>query len=69
MVEPREVQLSLFDERDLVEIRSDFYPSEKLMVYRNSLLTGYRARKCEKMSEVTEACLRSCRPRDQRSVV
>ena len=32
------VQLSLFDERDLIEVRSEDYPGERLMVCRNPLL-------------------------------
>ena len=39
------VQLSLFDEKDLVEVRSEAYPGERLMVCRNPLLADERARK------------------------
>ena len=45
LVESGAVQLSLFDERDLVEVTSDAYPGERLMVCRNPLLAEERARK------------------------
>ena len=51
------VQLSLFDETDLVEIRSDAYPGERLMVCRNPLLAEERARKREDLLRATEALL------------
>ena len=51
------VQLSLFDERDLVEVRSDAYPGERLMVCRNPLLATERARKREALLEATEKLL------------
>ncbi|MDE0342728.1 MAG: transposase, partial [Deltaproteobacteria bacterium] len=38
LVEAGDVEMSLFDERDLVEITSDAYPGERLMVCRNPLL-------------------------------
>ena len=47
LVESGAVQMSLFDETDLVEIRSDAYPGERLMVCRNPLLAEERARKRE----------------------
>ena len=57
LVESGAVQLSLFDETDLVEIRSDAYPGERLMVCRNPLLAEERARKREELLEATEALL------------
>ena len=45
------------DETDLVEIRSDAYPGERLMVCRNPLLAEERARKREELLEATEALL------------
>ena len=45
LVESGAVRMSLFDETDLVEIRSDAYPGERLMVCRNPLLAEERARK------------------------
>ena len=57
LVESGAVQLSLFDETDLVEIRSDEYPGERLMVCRNPLLAEQRARKREELLKATEALL------------
>ena len=57
LVESGAVQLSLFDETDLVEIRSDAYPGERLMVCRNPLLAEQRARKREELLQATEALL------------
>ena len=51
------MQLSLFDQTDLVEIRSDAYPGERLMVCRNPLLAEERARKREELLRATEALL------------
>ena len=47
LVESGSVQLSLFDQTDLVEIRSPEYPGERLMVCRNPLLAEERKRKRE----------------------
>jgi hypothetical protein len=57
LVESGAVQLSLFDETDLVEIRADAYPGERLMVCRNPLLAEERARKREDLLRATEALL------------
>ncbi len=57
LVESGALQLSLFDETDLVEIRSDAYPGERLMVCRNPLLAEERARKREELLRATEALL------------
>ena len=57
LVESGAVQLSLFDEKDLVQIRTDAYPGERLMVCRNPLLAVERARKREELLEATEALL------------
>ena len=57
LVESGAVQLSLFDQTDLVEIRSDAYPGERLMVCRNPLLAEERARKREELLRATEALL------------
>ena len=51
------MRLSLFDQTDLVEIRSDAYPGERLMVCRNPLLAEERARKREELLRATEALL------------
>ena len=57
LVESGAVQMSLFDEVDLVEIRAEAYPGERLMVCRNPLLATERARKREALLQATEALL------------
>ena len=57
LVESGAVRPSFFDETDLVEIRSDAYPGERLMVCRNPLLAEARARKREELLQATEALL------------
>ena len=57
LVESGTVQRSLFDEQDLVEVRSDAYPGERLMVCHNPQLGAERARKREALLEATEALL------------
>ncbi|MDE2755354.1 MAG: IS1634 family transposase, partial [Acidobacteriota bacterium] len=49
--------MSLFDEINLVEIRSDAYPDERLMVCRNPLLARQRTRKRQEMLSKTEELL------------
>ena len=48
------IQLSLFDERDLVEITSHDYPGERLIVCKNPLLANERERKREDLLKATE---------------
>jgi hypothetical protein len=48
------IQLSLFDERDLVEISSPDYPGERLIVCKNPLLAEERKRKREDLLRATE---------------
>src|SRR5262245_47492301 len=48
------IQLSLFDERDLIEITSDDYPGERLIVCKNPLLAEERKRKREDLLKATE---------------
>ena len=57
LVESGTVQLSLFDETDLVEVRTDAYPGERLMVCRNPLLAHERARKRKELLDATEKLL------------
>ena len=53
-----DLQLSVFDERDLAEISApEFYPGERLVVCRNPLLAAERARKREALLQATEAKL------------
>jgi hypothetical protein len=49
------LQLSLFDEQDLAEIRSSAFPGERLVACRNPLLGAERARKREDLLRATEA--------------
>jgi hypothetical protein len=51
------LQLSLFDERDLVEISSPDFPGERLVVCRNPVLAAERARKRDELLAATEADL------------
>jgi transposase len=48
------LQLSLFDQRDLAEIRSSALPGERLVACRNPLLREERARKREALLKSTE---------------
>ena len=57
LVESGAVQMSLFDQMDLVEIRTDAYPGERLMVCRNPLLAAERARKRQDLLQATERLL------------
>lgn len=54
LVDSGELQLSLFDERDLFELRSPDYPGERLVACRNPLLAEERARKRESLLRATE---------------
>jgi hypothetical protein len=48
-------QPSLFDERNLLEVTSDAFPDERLIVCRNPLLAEERSRKREALLQATEA--------------
>jgi hypothetical protein len=50
-------QPSLFDERNLVEVTSEHFPGERLVVCRNPLLATERSRKREELLAATEADL------------
>ena len=54
LVEQGQIQLSLFDERDLMEIESPDYPGERLVVCRNPFLAEKRARKRQELLAATE---------------
>jgi hypothetical protein len=51
------LQMSLFDQQDLVEIAHPDYPGERLIACRNPLLTEQRARKRHKLLTATEKLL------------
>lgn len=54
LVDQGAIQLTLFDERDLAEIRSEDYPGERLIVCRNPLLAEERRRKRLDLLQATE---------------
>jgi transposase len=57
LVESRQLQMSLFDERNLAEIMSPAYPGERLIACRNPYLAVERARKRQELLAVTEQAL------------
>ena len=48
------LQMSLFDQKDLVEIHCPDYPSERLVACFNPLLAEERRRKRQELLEATE---------------
>jgi transposase len=54
LMESGALQLSLFDQQDLAEIRDSAYPGERLLVCKNPLLAQERARKREELLQATE---------------
>lgn len=52
-----DLQLGLFDERDLGEISSALFPDERLIVCRNPMVAGERKRKRDELLDATEARL------------
>jgi hypothetical protein len=54
LVDEGDLQLSLFDERDLFELHSPNYPGERLVACKNPLLAEERARKREALLQATE---------------
>jgi hypothetical protein len=57
LVESGDLQLGLFDERNLAEITSPEFPGERLVVCRNPALRAERARKREALLVATETAL------------
>jgi hypothetical protein len=57
LVEAGDLQLGLFDERNLAEITSPDFPGERLVVCRNPVLAAERARKRDELLAATEAAL------------
>ena len=57
LVRSGKVQPSLFEERDLAEIRAPEFPGERLIVCRNPLTAARRRRRREELLEATEAGL------------
>ncbi len=56
-----DLQLTLFDERNLAEINSEEFPGERLVVCRNPALAAERSRKREDLLAATEAELEKVR--------
>src|ERR1022692_210117 len=54
LVKGGQLQLSLFDQRDLAEIQHPFYPGERLIACRNPLLAEERSRKRNELLAATE---------------
>jgi len=54
LAEAGELQLSLFDQRNLAEISSERFPGERLVVCRNPAVAAERARKREALLQGTE---------------
>ena len=67
LAEVSSIQLSLFDQRDLAEIRSPEYPGERLIVCRNLLLADERARKRRELLAATEKDLLRIQTRVRRA--
>jgi len=66
LVEAGDLQLGLFDERDLAEISSPDFPGERLVVCRNPALAAERTRKREALLGATEAELAKVAARVER---
>ena len=65
-----QLQLSLFDEQDLAEIQApEDYPGERLVVCRNPLVAGDRARKREELPAATERGLQQIAERVERGTL
>lgn len=63
LVEQGQLQLGLFDERNLVEISSPQYPGERLVACRNPELAKLRAHKREELLLATERNLQQIKDR------
>jgi len=57
LVEQGQLQMGLFDERNLFELSSPEYPGERLVACRNEALARLRAHKREDLLAATERCL------------
>jgi transposase len=63
LVEQGQLQLGLFDERNLVELSSPEYPGERLLACRNPELAKLRAHKRQELLAATEKSLRTIKDR------
>ena len=66
LAESGELQLSLFDERDMATITSPDFPGERLIVCRNRDLAGERTRKRNELLDATERQLAAVKQRVER---
>jgi transposase len=66
LVDEKYLQLSLFDERNLAEIRSTDFPDERLVACFNPLLAEERQRKRNELLDATEQLLEKIRLQVQR---
>jgi hypothetical protein len=67
LVQEGTIEMSLFDEQDLAEVRSPEYAGERLIVCRNPLLAEERARKRQELLQATEEDLQKIRAATTRS--
>ncbi len=63
LIEQGQLQLGLFDERNLLELSSPDYPGERLMACRNPQLAKLRAQKREELLCATETSLEKIKTR------
>ena len=63
LVEQGQLQLGLFDERNLIELSSPDYPGERLVACRNPELAKLRAHKRQELLAATEKNLRTIKDR------
>jgi transposase len=63
LVEQEQLQLGLFDQRNLLELSSPDYPGERLVACRNPHLAALRAHKREELLSATEANLERIKAR------
>ena len=63
LVEQGQLQLGLFDERNLLEIASPQYPGERLVACRNPQLAALRAHKRQELLSATERNLQQIKDR------
>jgi hypothetical protein len=63
LVEQGQVQLGLFDERNLLELSSPDYPGERLVACRNEALARLRAHKRQELLAATEQLLAKIKAR------
>ena len=63
LVEGGQLQMGLFDERNLLELNSPDYPGERLMACRNEVLARLRAHKREALLAATERNLAKIKAR------